>query len=167
MKQFFHSLQGNTFDWYTDLEPKSIDSWEQMEREFLNRYHSTCRTVSMMELTNMRQWKDEPVIDYINHWRSLSLDCKDRLSEASGVAMCIQDMHWGLLYILQGIKPCTFEELATHAHDMELSLSSRGEKHLPVDKDTKRGDKYSKSTVEESLAITTKSIHYKKNASLP
>ena len=98
---------------------------------------------------------------------TLSLDCKDRLSEASRVAMCIQDMHWGLLYILQGIKPRTFEELATHAHDMELSLSSRGEKHLPVDKDTKRGDKYSKSTVEESLAITTESIHYKKNASLP
>ena len=50
---------------------------------------------------------------------------------------------------------------------MELSLSSRGEKGLPIDKDTKRGDKYSKSTIEESLAITTEPIHYKKSASLP
>ena len=49
---------------------------------------------------------------------------------------------------------------------MELSLSSRGEKGLPIDKDTKRGDKFFKSTVE-SLAITTKPIHYKKSASLP
>ena len=49
---------------------------------------------------------------------------------------------------------------------MELSLSSRGEKGLPIDKDTKRGDKYSKSTVEESLTITTEPIHYKKNTSL-
>ena len=71
-----------------------------MEREFLNRYDSSRRTVSMMEQTNLRQWKDEPVVDYINRWRSLSLDCKDRLSEASGVVMCIQGMHWGLLYIL-------------------------------------------------------------------
>ena len=55
-----------------------------MEKEFLNRYYSTCRIVSMMELTNMRQWKDEHVVDYINRWLSLSLDCKDCISKASG-----------------------------------------------------------------------------------
>ena len=138
-----------------------------MEREFLNRYHSTCHTVSMMKLTNMWQWKDELVIDYINRWCSLSHDCKDCISEASGVGMCIQGMHWWLLYILPRIKPRTFEELATQAHDKELSLSSHGEKGLPIDKDTKRGDKYSNSIVEESFAITTEPIHYKKNTSLP
>ena len=95
------------------------------------------------------------VVDYINCWRSLSVDYKDRLSETSRVTMCIQGMHWELLYILQGIKPRTFKELTTWAHDIELSLSSRREKGLPIDKDAKRGDKYSKSTVEESLAITT------------
>ena len=94
VKQFVRSLRGNAFDWYTNLEPESIDSWEQMEREFLNRYHSTCHTVSMMKLTNMWQWKDELVIDYINRWCSLSHDCKDCISEASGVGMCIQGMHW-------------------------------------------------------------------------
>ena len=35
VKQFVRSLKGNAFDWYIDLEPKSIDSWEQLEREFL------------------------------------------------------------------------------------------------------------------------------------
>ena len=74
MKQFVRSLQGNAFDWYINLEAESINSWEQMEREFLNRYDSSRRTVSMMEQTNLRQWKDEPVVDYINRWRSLSLD---------------------------------------------------------------------------------------------
>ena len=83
----------DAFDWYTDLEPESIDSWEQLKREFLNRFYSTGRTVGMMELTNTKQWKDEPVVDYINQWQSLSLDCKDRLSEISAIEICIQGMH--------------------------------------------------------------------------
>ena len=99
-KQFVHNLRGNAFDWYMDLEPESINSWEHMEREFLNRFYSAQRTVSMLELTNTKQWKDEPMVDYISRWCSLSLDCKDRLFESSGMVMCIQGMHWGLLYIL-------------------------------------------------------------------
>ena len=92
-KQFVRTLRGNAFDWYTNLEPESIDSWEQMEREFLNRFYNTRCTVSMLKLTNTKQWKDEPVVEYTNRWHSLSLDCKDRLSEYSGVVMCIQGMH--------------------------------------------------------------------------
>jgi hypothetical protein len=97
-------------------------------------------------------------------WRSLSLDCKDRLLEASRVEMCIQGMHWGLLYILQGIKPHTFEELSTQAHDMELSLASRGEKSLPIAehrkerKDVKKDDKSSKPMIKESMAIAAEPV---------
>uniref|UniRef100_A0A2N9FNB6 Uncharacterized protein n=1 Tax=Fagus sylvatica TaxID=28930 RepID=A0A2N9FNB6_FAGSY len=125
-KQFVRSLRGNAFDWYTDLEPESIDNWEQMEREFLNRFYST--------------------------------------RQASGVEMCIQGMHWGLLYILQGIKPRTFEELATRAHDMELSLASQGEKSLLIAKhrkerkDVKKGDKSSKPMIKESMTIAAEPV---------
>ena len=135
VKQFVRSLRGNAFDWYIDLAPECIDSWDQIEREFLNRFHSTRKTVSMMELTNTKQWKDESIVDYINHWRSLSLDCKDRLFKVLAVELCIQGMHWGLLFILQVIRARTFEELATRAHDIELSIANHGSKNdLTVDR---------------------------------
>ncbi|KAM1639197.1 hypothetical protein ACFXTN_008515 [Malus domestica] len=162
-KQFVRSLKGNAFEWYTDLEPESINSWEQLEREFLNCFYSTRRTVSMLELTSTKQWKDEPVIDYINRWRTLSLDCKDRLSETSSIEMCIQGMQWGLQYILQGIKPRTFEELATRAHDMELSIAHHGKKEPIADyKDDKvLGTKVEKAAwkpTKEAMTVNTAPI---------
>ena len=83
VKQFVWTLKGIAFDWYTDLLPESIDSWEKMELEFLNRFYNTRRIVSLTELTNTKQWKEKPVLNYINRWRSLNLECKDYLSEAS------------------------------------------------------------------------------------
>ncbi|KAI5316688.1 hypothetical protein L3X38_036395 [Prunus dulcis] len=105
VKQFVRSLRGTAFNWYIDLEPESIDSWEQMEREFLNRFYSTRRSVSMLELTSTKQRKDEPVVDYINRWRSLSLDCKDRVSELSAVEMCIQALERVITKSERWIKP--------------------------------------------------------------
>ncbi|CAL2246851.1 unnamed protein product [Prunus armeniaca] len=105
VKQFVRSLKGNAFDWYIDLEFESLDSWDQMERKFLNRFYSSCRTVSMMELTYTKQWKDEHVVDYINRWRSLSLDCKDMLLEISTVEMCIQGIIGGYFKFYKGLNP--------------------------------------------------------------
>ncbi|KAL0336530.1 UNVERIFIED_CONTAM: hypothetical protein Sradi_4864900 [Sesamum radiatum] len=77
VKKFVRSLKHNAFDWYIDLEAGSIDGWEQLEQEFLNRFYNTRRTVSMVELTNSRKWKEEPIIDYINRWRNLNFNCQD------------------------------------------------------------------------------------------
>ena len=102
------SLKGPAFDWYADLASTSIDSWGQMENEFLNRFYSTRHVVSISELTNIRQGDKEQVVDYIHRWRALSLKCKDHLPESSAIEMCAQGMKWDILYALQVIKPKTF-----------------------------------------------------------
>ena len=40
--------------------------------------------------------------------------------------MCAQGMDWDILYALQVNKPKTFQELATRAHDMELTIAYYG-----------------------------------------
>ncbi|KAM1087924.1 hypothetical protein ACFX2B_013261 [Malus domestica] len=114
----------------------------------------------MMELTSTKQWKDELVVDYINIWRSLSMDCKDRLSETSAIEMCVQGMHWGLHYILQGIKPRTFQKLATHSYNMELSIANHGKREPITDfkKDklfSPNVDKTGKKPPKEAFTVNT------------
>jgi len=55
IKQMVRTQKCIAFDLYTNLEPESIDSWGQMEQQFLNKCYSIQRTVNMIELTKTKQ----------------------------------------------------------------------------------------------------------------
>ncbi|KAL2493101.1 Ribonuclease H [Abeliophyllum distichum] len=80
------------------------------------------------------------VEEYIERWRNLVLNCKERISEASSIDMCVQGMHWGLLYNLQANMPHSFEELATRAYDLKIQIA-RYESYLPSDVRDKKDPK--------------------------
>ncbi|CAL8157199.1 unnamed protein product [Prunus armeniaca] len=101
-----------------------------MEREFLNCFYSTRHSVSMLELTSTKQRKDEPVVDYIDRWSSLSLDYKDRVS--------------------------SFEELTTSAHDKEQSIANQDErKEMESDR---RNDKSSRNRANSLKTLIMESM---------
>ncbi|KAA0035858.1 retrotransposon gag protein [Cucumis melo var. makuwa] len=63
VRQFVRSLKGNTFEWYTNLEPKVINSQEQIEKKFLNRFYSTTCVELILKLG--REKKIELDIDEV------------------------------------------------------------------------------------------------------
>lgn len=48
---------------------------------------------------------------------------------------------WRLHYILKGKKPFTFEELATRAHDMKLTIATTGKQDFTMTDPQKSKDK--------------------------
>ncbi|KAG5615464.1 hypothetical protein H5410_015288 [Solanum commersonii] len=131
------------------IERRSIQAPLKLPKVQVER--DTRRVVSMIELTKACQGEDELVVDFINRWRSLSLNCKDRLSKLL-VLKCAS----------KGLKSNTFEELATCAHDMELSMTLRVDQQSPVcgpheDEDIEElqsgGKSASEDDFEESMYI--------------
>jgi len=58
--------------------------------------------MSMLEFNSTKQWTNEPIVDYINRWCSLSFYCIDWISEISAMAMYIQGMHWDFSSYFKG-----------------------------------------------------------------
>ena len=69
-------------------------------------------------------------------------------------------MEWDILYVLQMGKPQTFQELATKAHDIEVTIANRYGSSFNVTKskngrnEFKKNAKFSKSSNKDGMTIS-------------
>ena len=71
---FIGTLKGVAF-WFRSLPPGSINSWIDLETQFLSRFYVDDTEISMDKLLSIVQRKEESVRDYIERFKNLSLMC--------------------------------------------------------------------------------------------
>ncbi|KAH7847700.1 hypothetical protein Vadar_029231 [Vaccinium darrowii] len=91
-----------------------------------------------------------------NHVTSAARGIGESAQPASIASLSVQQLQ----DMIARIKPKTFKELVTRAHDMEISIANGGKNsqilEKPSDKrDVKKGDKFSKGTTKDSMMVTT------------
>ncbi|KAL8140311.1 hypothetical protein V2J09_006332 [Rumex salicifolius] len=74
------------------LQPSSIQPWDDLQRTFLAQFVSSKEKVSIMDLAHTLQSPNKPANDFITRWRSLKLQCPEKLSEEACVQMCTNNL---------------------------------------------------------------------------
>lgn len=146
LRQFVQTLSGPAFTWYSKLAPGSIRTWEQMQDSFLERFYSTQRTVGITELTQTEQRAHEKAADFINRWRNLSLHCPQPITEHEAVRMCMNNLNPEMAVYLPGVRPVTFEELASKATDIENYTQFVARRSKPYSRPVEKSNPRDKAT---------------------
>jgi hypothetical protein len=64
VRLFSLSLTGTAFAWFSSLPAHSIYGWEPLERKLHEHFYSGTSEAKLVDLTLVRQTRDESVSDY-------------------------------------------------------------------------------------------------------
>uniref|UniRef100_J3MCF0 RNA-directed DNA polymerase n=1 Tax=Oryza brachyantha TaxID=4533 RepID=J3MCF0_ORYBR len=123
-----------------------------MQDSFLERFYSTQRTVGITELTQTEQRGNEKATDFINRWRNLSLHCPQPITEQEAVRMCMNNLNPDMAVYLQGVRPLTFEELASKDTDIENYMQFVTRRSKPYSKPIEKSNPRDKPTFKPKQA---------------
>ena len=70
---FIGTLKGTAFDWFRSLSADFVNSWVDLETLFLYRFFEDDTEVTMNKLLDAKQKPQEPIKDFIERFRNLSL----------------------------------------------------------------------------------------------
>ena len=75
VRLFSLSLTGTAFFWFSSLAPGSILNWNQLERKFHDHFFSGETEVKLLDLTSIRQVRDESSSDYFKRFKEIKNQC--------------------------------------------------------------------------------------------
>ena len=125
VRQFVQSLKGAAFTWYSQLQPGSILTWDNMQKAFLAQFVSSKKKVSIIDLAEAKQKPDEGINEFISRWRSLNLQCSEKLTEHSAVQMCSNNLLPEIATFVSTAEPQTFEALVSKASNVERQVARK------------------------------------------
>ncbi|CAM8924481.1 unnamed protein product [Rhodiola kirilowii] len=76
LKAFYFSLIDAANDWFLSLPSGSIQTWDQMQRKFLNKYYPAGRAMQVRrQLQDLRQGPNETMYEYVEKFNTLEQSC--------------------------------------------------------------------------------------------
>ncbi|XP_062213734.1 uncharacterized protein LOC133914699 [Phragmites australis] len=96
LRQFSASLTGAAFHWYSRLPAGSVPSWVAMKELFKSHFITMRKDISILELSQIKQRRDERIEDYIVRFRNNYVRLAREMHPEDAVQMCIHGMlqHW-------------------------------------------------------------------------
>ena len=75
VRMFSLSLTGMAFSWFLSLAPNSIRSWDELEQKFHDHFYSGDNETKLMDLTSVRQGRDEFIHEYFKIFKDIKHRC--------------------------------------------------------------------------------------------
>nr|KYP32258.1 hypothetical protein KK1_047106 [Cajanus cajan] len=76
LKAFQHSLEGIAKDWLYYLAPRSITSWDDLKRMFMEKFFPALRTTTIRkDISRIRKLNGESLYEYWERFKKLCARC--------------------------------------------------------------------------------------------
>ncbi|CAM8934643.1 unnamed protein product [Rhodiola kirilowii] len=124
LKAFYFSLIDSANDWFLSLPSRSIRTWAQMQKKFLDKYYPAGRAMQVRrQLQDIKQGPNETMYDYLEKFNRLERSCRTLgLPEK----LIIE-------YLIDGLRPLNKMLLDASAGGSMMNLSLSGIRNLITD----------------------------------
>ena len=128
LREFSKSLTDKAYSWFVNLPTNNIKNWDELVSSFCTKIFIATPTLEIVDLSKDPQRKNESPSDYVIKFKERALDCKDIISEASLVGICVSGLQ-SKLHIENHVV-LEFSELMIRVKNTEASLSEAGKEEF-------------------------------------